>query len=54
MIMFATFVVYVRSIESLSRLGLFLWKKALDHSKAYFVSGCVKPVKVSGNGVFIP
>ena len=31
---------------------LFLGKKALKHSKEYFVSGCLKPDKVPGNGGF--
>ena len=32
----------------LSKPGLFLWKKALKHSKEYFVSGCLKQDKVPG------
>ena len=58
-IMYATFVVYVRSIESLDidlffkpGLFVFFWKKALKHSKEYFVSGRLKHDKVPGNGVF--
>ena len=56
-IMCATFVGYVRSIGvfgywPLSKSGLFLWKKALKHSKEYFVSGCLKQDKEQGNLVF--
>ena len=36
----------------MSKPGLFLWKKALKHSKKYFVSGCLKQDRVPGNGVF--
>ena len=54
--MCATFVVYVMSQESgekaLSKSGLFLWKKALKHSKEYFVSDCLKEDRVSEKGVF--
>ena len=35
-----------------SEPGLFLWKKALKHSKEYFVSGCLKQDTVPGNRVF--
>ena len=37
----------------LSKLGLFLWKKALKHSKEYFVSSCLKQDRVSLKRVFL-
>ena len=32
--------------------GLFLWKKALTHSKEYFVSGCFKQDRMSEKRFF--
>ena len=47
---------YVKSIvfgyRLLSKPGLFLWKKAFQHSKEYFVSGFLKQDKVPGNEGF--
>ena len=55
-IMCAIFVVYVRNIVfgywPLSKPGLFLWKRALKHSKENFVSGWLKLDEVPGNGGF--
>ena len=36
----------------LSKPGLFLWKKALKHSKEYFASDCSTQDRVPENGVF--
>ena len=38
----------------LSEPVFFLWKKDVEHSKEYFVSGCLKQDKVPEMGFFIP
>ena len=51
--MCATFLVYVRSIESLDTdLFISLVCSYRRKPKEYFVSGCLKPDKVPGNRVF--
>ena len=54
--MSANIVLYVKIIvfgyRPLSEAVLFIWKKDVNHSKEYFVSGYLKQDKVPGNGFF--